>query len=95
MTVAIFETGQGPIEVQALECFRRLHDFLDGLGERLAASRSLTIEVTDRRNLPIVTDARHQVFGDQKPGVVSSRFNRLPPGELVRITVDTSAKDAA
>lgn len=89
MTVARFEAAAGTLDAQATECFRRLQDFLDGLGTRLSSTRSLTVEVTDRRSLVRVTEARRQVFGDQRPPVVSSRFTRLPPGELVRVTVDT------
>ncbi len=89
MTVAKFEADGGTVDAQALVCFRRLSDFLDGLGQRLSAARSLTVEVTDRRNLALVAEARRRVFGDQKPRVIYNRFTRLPPGELVRVTVNT------
>jgi enamine deaminase RidA (YjgF/YER057c/UK114 family) len=89
MTRAVFEDSDGPVETQAQTCFRHAEDFLDGIGQNLSAARSLIVEVSDRRNLPLVAEARRKIFGDQKPPVVSSRFARLPPGELVRVTVVT------
>ncbi|HTW20639.1 MAG TPA: hypothetical protein VME70_10565 [Mycobacteriales bacterium] len=91
MTIARFDGADGTVDVQALVCFRRLRDFLDGLGTRLSATHCLTVEVADRRSLARVAEARLSVFGDQKPRVISSRFTRLPPGELVRVTVTTAA----
>lgn len=89
MTVARFEAAHGTIDAQAVDCFRRLSDFLDGIGQRLSAVRLLTVEVADLRMLTVVVEARRRVFGDQQPRVVSSRSRRLPPGELVRVTIDT------
>jgi enamine deaminase RidA (YjgF/YER057c/UK114 family) len=86
MTVAQFESPGGTAEVQALNCFQRLKDFLDGVGQRFETTNYLTVEVMRPSNLDAVMKARRAVFGDRRPRTVSNRFTRLPPGELVRIT---------
>ena len=86
MTVAQFESSGGTPETQALNCFRRLKDFLDGVGERFETTKYLTVEVTRATSIEPVMKARRAVFGDRRPRTVSNRFTRLPPGQLVRVT---------
>ncbi|HEX3824333.1 MAG TPA: hypothetical protein VHV79_07700 [Mycobacteriales bacterium] len=87
MTVAQFEAAGGTAEVQALGCFSRLKDFLDGLGQGVETASHLTVELARRDYLDIVMRVREQVFGDRRPAIVSNRFTRLPPGEIVRLTI--------
>jgi hypothetical protein len=94
MTVARFRAAGRTVDVQALECFRQLREFLDGLDERLPFTSSLVVEVTDKRSLAAVAEARRQVFGDQKPPWISRRVTRLPVGERVRITVSTNGEES-
>jgi hypothetical protein len=93
VTIAVFEAKGGTVDAQALTCFKRLRDFLDGMGQRFAGADSLVVEVTDKHNFAAVTEARRRVFGSQKPPVVSRRLTRLPPGEHLRITVHTDGKE--
>jgi hypothetical protein len=87
MTVATFGAAGRTVDVQALECFRQLRDFLDGRDQGLTAASTLVVEVTDKRSLAVVANARRCVFGEQKPPWISRRVTRLPAGEQVRITV--------
>ena len=86
MTSAQFESPGGPPETQALACFQKLKDLLDGLNQRIETTSFLTVEVTRPASLDAVMKARRSVFGDRRPRAVSNRFTRLPPGELVRVT---------
>jgi len=86
MTSAQFESPGGPLETQALTCFQKLKDLLDGLNQRIETTSFLTVEVTRPASLDTVMKARRSVFGDRHPRAVSNRFTRLPPGELVRVT---------
>jgi hypothetical protein len=91
MTVAQFEAAGGTAEVQALGCFSRLKDFLDGLGRGVETASHLTVELARRDCLDMVMQVREQVFGNQRPAVVSNRFTRLPRGEIVRLTIRLDA----
>lgn len=85
-TVAMFESPGGAPEIQALNCFQRLEEFLHGVGQGIESMSYLTVEVTRVSSLDAVMSARRAVFGDRRPQTVSNRFTRLPPGEHVRVT---------
>lgn len=85
-TVALFESPGGPPEIQALNCFQGLKEFLEGVGQCVECTSYLTVEVTTLSSLDPVIAARRAVFGNRRPWTVSNRFTRLPPGELVRVT---------
>lgn len=95
MTVAQFDGEGVDAQTQALTCFRRLRDFVQGTGHRIDAASYLVVEVNRRDSLASVMRARSSVFGDRRPKVVSNRYATLPPGELVRVTVelDTAQRD--
>jgi hypothetical protein len=88
MTVARFDGEGVDAQTQALACFWRLRDFVYGMGQRIDAASYLVVEVNRRDSLASVMKARSSVFGDRRPKVVSNRYATLPPGELVRVTVE-------
>ena len=88
MSVAQFEAEGTDVRTQALSCFSRLRDYVDGMGQRITSVRYLVVEVSRRDSVATVMQARRTVFGDLKPQRVSSRLARLPAGELVRVTVE-------